>query len=136
MAEDLAIGRYTVFAEASNQPTAAQLGVAYSIVNRLRSGRFGSTIAAVCLEWEQYSSWNGDRGDRSDLLRAATVADDDPAYQACCAALQAAIDGSQPDPTGGATHYYDTSVQAPYWALPPAQVSARLGDLIFYTGVA
>jgi spore germination cell wall hydrolase CwlJ-like protein len=135
MAEDRAIAAYTVFCEASSENHDARLGVAYCIMNRAAlAPHFGETIADVCLKWEQFSSWNGDPGSRNNLRRAAQASDDDPVFVDCGQAVDQAEFKSVPDPTHGATHYFDTSIQPPDWT-DGAIRTVQLGRLIFYRGV-
>lgn len=132
MAYDKAIAVITVAAEASNQSHPARQGVAASIFNRLADGRFGTTIAAICLKRFQYSEWNGDASDNANLERVAKLPDGDPVILDCAVAYDEAAAGK--DPTGGATHYHDTSIAPPNWT-QGATRTCQIGALIFYTNV-
>jgi spore germination cell wall hydrolase CwlJ-like protein len=132
MAYDKAIAVITIACEASNQPHAARQGVAASIFNRLADGRFGATIAAICLKRFQYSEWNGDAADNANLERVARLGDDEPVIRDCAVAYDEAAAGA--DPTHGATHYHDTSIAPPAWT-QHATRTCEIGALIFYRDV-
>jgi spore germination cell wall hydrolase CwlJ-like protein len=134
MALDFAIATYTIYCEASGESRQAKLGVAYSEISRWKTGRFGETIAVVCLKRKQYSEWNGDVVNNNNLLRAARCSDTDPSWLECLDVFHAAMAGSEPDPTHGATHYHDTSIDPPDWTIGAIR-TAQLGKLIFYRGV-
>jgi N-acetylmuramoyl-L-alanine amidase len=136
MAGDRVIATYTIYCEASGEDHAARLGVAYSEVNRFRTGRFGATLAEVCLRRAQYSEWNGDKVDNANLLRAARCPDSDAVMLDCGQAFDEALLGRAPDPTRGATHYHDVSMadDPPSWTVGAIR-TATLGRLIFYRGV-
>lgn len=136
MAYDTEIAAMTVFCEASSQDQQTRLAVAFSEVNRLKTGRFGGTLAEVCLRRKAYSEWNGDKVDNDNLLRAARCTDSDETLEACEDAVYQAMHGTSADPTGGATHYYDTSIAAPDWTAAPAVFAGQFGNLRFYRGVA
>lgn len=134
MAGDRTIASYTIYGEASGEDYQTRLGVAYCIINRFKAGRFGKTIAAVCLARLQFSSWNSDEGDRNNLLRAALCPDTDPIFVDCGNAYDQAYFGAVPDPTHGATNYYDTSIPPPDWTVGAIR-TVQLGRLVFYRGV-
>ena len=134
MAFDKPIAMMTIYCEASGEDHTTKLGVAWSIVNRLRSARFGDTIAEVCLKRMQFSEWNADQTDNINLLRAARCSDNDSVMTDCGVAFDQAIFASVPDPTHGATHYHDTSIAPPSWTVGAIR-TVQLGKLIFYRGV-
>lgn len=137
MAFDQAIAGYTIVCEASSETHEARQAVAWALCNRLaRPERFGETLAEVCLERLQFSEWNGDRQDNSNLRRVARMADDSGIMLDALQALHEARAGLVLDMTGGATHYYDTSIAPPDWTAPPAEFTVQLGKLRFYRGVA
>jgi N-acetylmuramoyl-L-alanine amidase len=135
MAFDTQIAALTIFCEASNASDAERDAIAHVILNRLKTGRWGKTAAAVCLKRMQFSEWNGDAADNANLERGAEASDDDPVLRACVAAFVWAR--NMPDPTGGATHYHDKSIAPPAWAGPArgAVVTLETPKFIFYAGV-
>jgi len=136
MAYDLQIGAITVYCEASGESPEAQLAVAFTFENRLAdpSHRYGRSVAEVCLRRYQYSEWNADQVDNTNLLRAARCPASDPVLQACAYAVQEAMSGGVTDPSGGATHYHDTSIPPPSWT-QGATRTGQIGRLVFYKGV-
>ena len=130
---DKVVAVLTIAAEASNQPHIGKQGVAAVIFNRLHSGRFGHSVAAVCLKRYQFSEWNADPADNANLIRVANMNADDPVILDCASAYDEMTAGN--DPTDGATHYHDTSIAPPAWT-NGATKTCQLGDLIFYRDVA
>lgn len=133
MAYDKPIAVITIACEASGESHVARLGVAASLFNRLHVGRYGKTIAAVCLKRMQYSEWNADRIDNANLLRVANMAVDDPVILDCANAYDEAAAGA--DPTYGATHFFADSIQSPAWTVG-ATKTVQLGSIVFYRDVA
>jgi len=117
-----------VWKEASDQPAAGQLAVAYSVLTRVLHPRWwGHDLLSVLFDPEQYDCFTI-KGD-PDLVRWPKSSD--PSWDACVQAAQSAIDGSQPNPAPDATSYYDISIPAPAWATEP-QFVAAIGRLRFY----
>lgn len=104
----------TLWQEARGEVLDGQRAVAHVIVNRLKTRRWGSTLAAVCMWPSQFSGWNN--SSESQRVRTAELPDTDPALIHCGAVLQAAL--SEPDMTNGALYYYapDLLTQPPFWA--------------------
>lgn len=133
MAFDREISAMTNFCEASSLSGLARRGVVHSQFNRLKDGRFGPSIAAICLKRSQFSEWLDDSADNRNLLRAATCGDDDPIMNDCLEAYDEALAG-YPDPTNDATHYHDTSIDPPYWTVGATR-TIQIDTLIFYKNV-
>jgi N-acetylmuramoyl-L-alanine amidase len=133
MAFDRAIAAITTYCEASSASPMERRCVTHSYFNRRKDGRFGHTVAEVCLKRMQYSEWNGDAADNANLLRAARAGDGDPVMADCAAAFDEVAAGAF-DPTGGATHYHDRSITPPYWAAR-AVVALETAKFIFYRSV-
>lgn len=131
MAFDRAIGVFTIACEASNQPHHVRVAVAAAILNRVADGRWGKTVAAVCLKRMQFSEWNADPANNANLERVALMWDDDPVVIDCELAYDQALSG--PDPTGGCMWYKNVGTPAA-WAAgkTPAVV---LGVLEFYNNI-
>lgn len=128
MAYDEEIATGTIWMEASGEPPEGRRGVAWVIVNRLNSGRYGSSLAQVCLAPWQFSSWNTTSVDRK---RLAQTSEADPVLLDCGAALQEAQAGGT-DPTQGATLYYaDSMTTPPEWAAK-ATFTVKLGSQLFF----
>lgn len=133
MAFDLELTAMTAFCEASNASPKERRCVVHVIANRLSDGRFGSTLAEVCLHRIQFSEWNDDKVNNENLRRAARVSDTDPVLLDCLDAVVEVKNGSF-DPTAGATHYHDKSVAPPAWTVG-ATMTLTTGKFLFYRNV-
>lgn len=131
---DRPIGVLTLVCEASGASAFERRCVAHAIVNRRDDGRFGSSVAEVCLRRMQFSEWNGDVGDNRNLLRGVAVPAGALVLVDCQEALEEALSGMA-DPTGGATHYTDKSIAPPGWAVAPAIMSLETDQFRFYRNV-
>lgn len=123
----------TVWREARGESFAAKLGVIFTVLNRVKAHSwFGDSISEVLLKPMQYTSITcpGDR----QLIRFPVRGN--PAMGECMNAVQDVINQQAEDPTGGATHYYDISLDEP-GNLPPAWATPetfklQIGRLKFY----
>ena len=123
-ARDLAIR--TIYGEAGGEPATGQAGVAAVLKNRLAGGQYGGDMQSVILAPKQFSLWNkGDpAGDNARKLSA-----DSPSYQKIGQIYDGVMSGQIPDPTGGATHYYNPNVASPGWGPKLAQQNdVRIGN--------
>lgn len=124
--QQLKVLTYTVLGEADNASTtknpadipASQIAVASTIKNRTVSGRFPHDPMAAALQRSQYSAWNkGTGGNIQKIMAAYPVGS--AAYNRAEANVRGVFNGSFPDPTNGATHYYAPAGMkggaAPYW---------------------
>jgi len=128
MAFDQIIDAATVFMETSGEGSEGITAVAYVVVNRWRSGKFGATLAAVCLNPLQFSAWNTYDPNR---LRLAKTPDDDPILQQCGKAIGDAMGGTVPDPTDGALYYFADSIPPPLWTKALTR-TVKIGHQTFY----
>lgn len=131
MPYDVQIGAATVYMEASGEPPDGQRAVAHVLINRLKTGRWGDTLSAVAWAPYQFSCWMTSDPNKE---RLAPIPDDDPTLSQMEEYIRSAMDGSDPDPTGGATHYYDPEVVAPTW-VTGATKTATIGKHVFFTNV-
>ena len=127
----------TLWGEARGEGTAGQIAVAWTIRNRVFDGKakswWGEGYAVVCLKPWQFSCWNQNDPNYAYLSGAKAI----PAAQFAQAqrAADQVITGTAPDPTGGATHYYATTMpRAPAWAAKAKQ-TLRLGHHVFFKDV-
>lgn len=131
----------TLWGEARGEGLAGQIAVAWTIRNRVdmdlhNDGKpdwWGEGYAGVCLKPWQFSCWNKNDPNYAYLSGAKPI----PAGQLPQArkAADIVIDGLQPDPTGGATHYYATTMpKAPAWAAKARQ-TLKLGHHVFFKDV-
>jgi hypothetical protein len=97
----------------------------------------GSKYYAVCLMYEQFSSFNLGNSQRSILLRLATPAAFNAELQnnlslraawELCQQLEA---GTLLDITGGANHYFAAGIQIPVWASSMVYRTTIAGQLFY-----
>ncbi|MCD5986408.1 cell wall hydrolase [Pseudomonas sp. CDFA 553] len=87
----------------------------------------------VCQKQYQFSCWNKNDPNYPYLSGAKPIPVGEMAKAVMVAT--AVIDGAYPDPTGGATHYYATTMpKAPAWAAKAKQ-TLKLGRHIFFKDV-
>lgn len=111
---DLQIAARTVRAEARGEPEAGQRAVAHVIVNRLRSNRWSSTLASVCVWDRQFSCWNNSDPNRVSMV---SLSENDPSIVKFAGFIEEALSGTDPDPTQGALFYYNPAAvtKKPDW---------------------
>lgn len=129
---DFEVGRRTAWMEARGETAVGWTGVLHVLLNRVKDGRWGKTLAEVCLAPEQFSGWNTKDPNRIEMAR---VADNDPLLGAIGDGLDAALSGLMPDPTDGATHYCRFDLDPmPDWTVG-ATLTRRIGNHNFYKDV-
>jgi spore germination cell wall hydrolase CwlJ-like protein len=94
----------TIAFEASGEPELGKVAVAYAILNRKRSGRWGYNIKAVVTHPGQFEPWLTRRKEIEGLAR------DDPRYLSAAIIADAGLGGQTPDPTEGATHFLNPTI--------------------------
>jgi spore germination cell wall hydrolase CwlJ-like protein len=120
----------TIYGEARGESEEGQRAVAHVLWNRVRDGRWGQTLATVCLARMQFSCWNASDPNRQQI---AEIADNDPILERLHSLLDAAR--TEKDPTYGATHYFSTSmIQPPSWSIG-ATLCGTFGRHRFYRDV-
>lgn len=131
----------TLWGEARGEGLTGQIAVAWSIRNRMemdlhgddKPDWWGEGYAGVCQEAYQFSCWN--KNDPNFPYMSGVKSIPPTQFAQACEAAAIVIDGRQPDPTSGATHYYSTSMpKAPKWATNARQ-TLRLGRHIFFRDV-
>lgn len=128
---DLQVAARTLWAEARGEPEAGQRAVAHVIVNRLRSHRWGPTLASVCVWDRQFSSWNNTDPNRTMLV---SLSENDPAVVTFGRYIEEALSRVDPDPTQGAMNYYAITIAEPAWAA--GKPFTQIGNHRFVRGVA
>lgn len=127
----------TLCQEARGEPLEGQQAVAYVLKNRLGSGRWGNTLASVCLWRAQFSGWYSPRGNPPvadpNFAYACGLADTDATLSHMQSVMQAALD-SDTDPTGGAMFYYAASMPAPPPWVDETQFCGQFGNQRFFRG--
>jgi spore germination cell wall hydrolase CwlJ-like protein len=116
---------------------AGQIAVGWAIRNRVNDGKanswWGEGYAGVCVKAWQFSCWNKNDPNFGYLSGAKPI----PSGQFAQAqkAADLVIAGAGQDPTGGATHYYATTMpKVPAWAAGAKQ-TLKLGHHIFFKDV-
>lgn len=127
----------TLWGEARGESLTGQIAVAWTIRNRVFDGKanswWGEGYAGVCLKAWQFSCWNRNDPNYAYLSGAKPIPFRE-FLQAQIAADQV-IDGKVPDPTGGATHYYATTMlKPPVWA-KNAKQTLKFGRHVFFAHV-
>tara|TARA_R110000868_G_scaffold304136_6_gene564657 strand:- start:1042 stop:1404 length:363 start_codon:yes stop_codon:yes gene_type:complete len=116
--------------ECRGEPEDGQRAVAHVIVNRVKDGRWGKTLATVCMWGHQFSGWNAGDANR---IPSCLLADEDPLIVKFIQMLNEAL--TDPDPTFDATHYYATSMKTPpFWAVGQTP-TAQIGRHRFFAGI-
>ncbi|WP_219097748.1 cell wall hydrolase [Pseudomonas sp. UMAB-40] len=134
---DIDILARTLWGEARGESQAGMEAVAWTIRNRVFDGKakswWGEGYAGVCQKPWQFSCWNAN-DPNSPYLRGAKPI---PAgeYKKALAAATAVVNGSVPDPTGGATHYYATTMPKPPTWVKGATQTLKLGHHVFFKNV-
>lgn len=127
----------TLWGEARGESLEGQIAVAWTIRNRVSDGRnkswWGEGYAGVCQAKYQFSCWNSNDPNFASLSGAKAIPFRELA-QARIAADQV-IDGKVPDPTGGATHYYATTMPKPPTWTKGAKQTLKLGRHVFFKDV-
>ncbi len=131
----LVLGR-TIYGEARGESLEGKQAVANVVMNRVNSRRFPDSIERVCLQPWQFSCWNESDPNRAIINNMHPGRDD--IFDTCLSMAVQAKNGTLPDVTGGADHYYASYIGAPSWIRnsPQAYMTAQIGAHKFYTGIA
>jgi len=89
----------TIAFEASGETEVGKVAVAYVVLNRKKSGKWGDNIKAVVTSPGQFEPWMTRRREIEGLSPK------DPRYQGAATIADAVLSGQTPDPTAGATHF-------------------------------
>lgn len=136
-AADIDILARTLWGEARGESQAGMEACAWTIRNRVFDGKvkswWGEGYAGVCQKPWQFSCWNSN-DPNSPFLRGAKPI---PAgeYKKALAVATSVVNGSIPDPTNGATHYYATTMPKPPVWVKGAKQTLKLGRHIFFKDV-
>ena len=132
----------TIWAEARGEGVAGQVAVGRCIRNRVEAdlghdGKpdwWGEGYVGVCQAPWQFSCWNKNDPNRPYLTGAKAIPETE--YARAREAAVAAMTSKEPDPTGGATHYYSTTMASPpKWTGHPARRTTKIGRHIFFKDV-
>jgi len=103
----------TIQAEAGNQGAQGMLAVGSVIMNRAKASGYGGGIQDVILKPGQFSPWNSETNyaggaQGQDMMNLV-------ASPQAYAVTDAVLSGKAPDPTSGATHFYNPDISNPSW---------------------
>jgi N-acetylmuramoyl-L-alanine amidase len=131
-AYQLALLALCIWREARGEPIEAKRGVAWVVRNRATNPSWwgGPSFSSVILKLWQFSSFN-----HTDPNATKWPADSDPSWVDSLSAAAQAFAGLDEDPTLGATHYFDKSLDAnpPAWATDGSMTkTVDLGALHFF----
>lgn len=136
---DLIAMARTLWGEARGEPREGQIAIAWVIRNRLENPGWWSrnqgdgipddTIEAVCRDPAQFSCWWDAQAPRVRTRLAESLG---PLIELA----RAVLNGTEPDPTGGADHYHTIArpeyaeTWPPKWAV--GQAGVTVGRHLFY----
>ena len=120
----------TIWMEARSDGQAGMQAVASIILNRTNHPRWwGHGILSVCLEPEQFSSWN--TGSTQIPLVQKAIENGDAIYMEALKIAELAMEDDLPDNTRGADSYFAVSIPAPSWA-KENEFTIQIGRQRFY----
>jgi N-acetylmuramoyl-L-alanine amidase len=114
--------------EARGESLEGMRAVAHVIANRAKAS--GNSWAQIVYAKLQFSSMTYGQDPQLCNVPSST----DPQFAECCTIVDAVAAGTDPDPTNGATNYFDSSIPEPAWAKSMTQV-AKIGRFTFYKEV-
>lgn len=129
---------YTLLGEAGGEGAAGMEAVMAVIVNRSKSGRYPSNLAAVATQSSpkgvhQFSTWNTPALEGNNPVNMYSTSS--ATFQQALKIVEKAEAGTLVDPTGGATHFYATASKVPYWWSSEAKNgSVTIGGHTFAVG--
>jgi hypothetical protein len=109
-----------IFGEARNMLLSdeTRIAVGWSIRNRIGNSAWGNNYHEVILHKNHYSAFRESDKNwdyvKNPLFKNNII--DKRSWEDCYKISGQVIDGSLDDPTDGANHYYDDSIETPYWA--------------------
>jgi len=129
---DLFLLALCIWRESRGEILQAKQAVAWTIKNRASNPSWwgGPSLVSVILKPWQFSSFNA-----KDPNSVKFPQPTDTSWQASLEIAQQVVNGTVPDPTSGATSYFDKSLDAnpPSWATVGSMIlTANIGNLHFY----
>ena len=99
-------------------PDMVRVAIGWTIRNRVGDSRWPSTYHGVITEPSQYSSFNNDDQNRPYVENPlhSSLEIDREAWKNAYEVAEEIINNKIKDPTQGANHYYDDSINVPKWA--------------------
>lgn len=108
---DLDIFARTLYGESEPNNVLDAEAIAWVVLNRVDLPNWPDTVAEVCQQPWQFSTWNVGDPNRERILKARG-----DWFNRCREIAVYAANGCFPDPTSRSTHYYATWVNEPRWA--------------------
>ena len=105
----------TIIGEAAGEGADGQAAVAHVILNRVKDGSYGNSITDVAKAPYQFSAWNDIEEGGNNLINTSK---NSAIYKQVEQVVDNILNGSVPDPTGNATHYWNpkgVKDGKPYW---------------------
>ena len=122
------------FAEGANQSEDVWIADTYAVLNRMKTGKYGSTISAVVRNMSSAIDTNSAQWQKANnpALRNEY---ENQVFNSIHLAVERALSGEAPNPIGNATHFENVGAFGePTWAAG-ATVVATIGDHTYYEGV-
>lgn len=127
----LQVAARTLWQEARGEPLAGQEAVAWVLRNRMFTGRWGQSLASVCLWRGQFSGWSSAD---PNFRPACELADDAPALNVLVNVINSIMSaGPDADPTGGALFYFADSMSVPPSWSGSMRFCGQFGHQKFFT---
>ena len=121
-----------VLAENRDADPSEQAAIAHVMLNRLQSGQFGSSMQAVLNARTKSGGYQftplGTAKNNPSSINPSS-----PAYRATAQVINGVVDGTVPDPTGGATYYRNQDI-APGRPAGVAGGTIKIGAHTFFGG--
>lgn len=139
--DDLDTLARTLWGEARGEGLHGMIAVGWTIRNRVetdlnKDGKpdwWGEGYTGVCRAPYQFSCWNKNDPNYPSLIGQKLIPANE--FSLAIQAAQSVISGRTPDPTGGATHYYATSMKTPPAWTAKGTRTQKIGNHIFYKDV-
>ena len=130
---DVVLVALVIWREARGESSQGKLGVAAVIRNRAAMpGWWGNDVMSVCVKPWQFTSMTG-AGD-ANLIKWPKASD--TSWQQSLAAAEMMLTDGAADPTSGATHYHDVSIEKPTGWGDKIEFITQIGKLKFYKETA
>lgn len=110
--DELDILAWTMLGEAGGEGTQGMADVGHVVLNRLNTGRYGSSLTDVALAPKQFSTWNSGAGGNDPKGKYPK---DSREFQRARQLAAQVVAGEIPGPPGRPLDYHTPSV-SPYWA--------------------
>ena len=117
------------------ETTKWRCAIAHTALNRLKISQatayddwWGNTLEEILLQPYQFSCHNPGDPNKAFFAKLTTG---DPQFRECLEIARGVMNGSIPDNTGGASHYFNFNVVLPEWS-KEMEKTARIGNHDFY----